>query len=29
LAAQVNFRLDKGRDSADAYGKLKAAGLVS
>jgi hypothetical protein len=29
LSAQVNFRLDKGRDSAEAYNKLKAAGLVS
>jgi hypothetical protein len=29
LAAQVNFRLDKGQASADAYDKLKAAGEVS
>lgn len=29
LAAQVNFRLDKGQASADAYDKLKATGAVS
>jgi hypothetical protein len=28
LAAQVNFRLDEGQASADAYDKLKAAGQV-
>ena len=28
LAAQVNFRLDKGADCAEAYDKLKAAGQV-
>lgn len=28
LAAQVNFRLDKGQACADAYDKLKAAGQV-
>ncbi len=28
LAAQVNFRLDKGQASAEAYDKLKAAGQV-
>lgn len=29
LAAQVNFRLDKGQACAEAYDKLKAAGQVS
>jgi hypothetical protein len=28
LAAQVNFRLDKGQACAEAYDKLKAAGEV-
>ncbi len=29
LAAQVNFRLDKGQACAEAYDQLKAAGQVN